>query len=213
VRRVLDVVRGRFSAAPGAEVTIEANPEDVTVDDAASWRAAGVTRVSLGVQSFDDDVLRWMHRTHDATRAAEAASILRQAGFDDWSMDLIFALPPEVQRSWSDDLRRAIDLAPAHISCYGLTIEPHTPLTRWRERGQVHDADEERYEAEFLEAHRTLSGAGYEHYERSTTRRTGDAFRMSASGLRRIASMARRGAGTRVSMLHGENGSWPVRTQ
>lgn len=165
LRRVLDTVRRRFPTAPGAEVTIEANPDDLSADAASSWRDAGVTRVSLGVQSFDDGVLRWMHRTHDAAQAERAASILREQGFDDWSLDLIFALPPEVNRSWSDDLRRALELEPAHISCYGLTVEPHTPLLRWRERGDVHEADEERYEEEFLEADAVLTAAGYEHYE------------------------------------------------
>jgi oxygen-independent coproporphyrinogen-3 oxidase len=165
VRRVLDVVRARFPSSDAAEVTVEANPEDVSPDAASRWRDAGVTRVSLGVQSFSDDVLRWMHRTHDASQSVAAATALRNAGFDDWSLDLIFALPPEVERSWTDDLRRAIELGPAHISCYGLTVEPHTPLLRWRERGQVHEADEERYEAEFLEADRLLTAAGFEHYE------------------------------------------------
>ena len=208
VRRVLDVVRARFSTAPGAEVTIEANPEDVTADDAAQWRAAGVNRVSLGVQSFDDDVLRWMHRTHDAARAGEAASILREAGFDDWSLDLIFALPPEVQRSWTDDLRRAIDLGPAHISCYGLTIEPHTPLTRWRERGQVHDADEERYEAEFLEADQTLSGAGYEHYEVSNYALNGRRARHNSAYWRRVPYV---GLGPSAHSFDGRTRRWNSR--
>ncbi len=165
VKRVLDLVRARFPQAAGAEVTVEANPEDVTPDAAVRWRDAGVTRVSLGIQSFNDDVLRWMHRTHDASQARQAASTLAAAGFDDWSLDLIFALPPEVQRSWNDDLQQAIDLGSSHVSCYGLTVEPHTPLLRWRERGEVHEADEERYEAEFLEADRQLTGAGFEHYE------------------------------------------------
>jgi oxygen-independent coproporphyrinogen-3 oxidase len=165
LRRVLDTVREHFPTVPGAEVTIEANPEDVSADAAVSWREAGVTRVSVGVQSFDEAVLKWMHRTHDATQAERAASILRENGFDDWSLDLIFALPPEVGRSWPEDLRRALELEPTHISCYGLTVEPHTPLLRWRERGEVHEADEERYEEEFLEAHTVLTAAGYEHYE------------------------------------------------
>lgn len=165
VRRVLDLVRARFPQAPGAEVTVEANPEDVSPDAATRWLEAGVTRVSLGIQSFNEDVLKWMHRTHDATQAKQAASTLKAAGFDDWSLDLIFALPPEVQRSWDDDLQQAIDLGSSHISCYGLTVEPHTPLVRWRDAGKVHEADEERYEAEFLEADRTLSAAGFEHYE------------------------------------------------
>lgn len=173
VRRVLDVIRSRFQPVPDAEVTIEANPEDVSLDEATQWRAAGITRVSLGVQSFNDDVLRWMHRTHDAGQALRAASVLSEAGFADWSLDLIFALPPDVDRSWSDDLRRAIALEPPHISCYGLTVEPHTALQRWRERGQVRDADEERYEAEFLEADRTLTAAGFEHYEVSNYARPG----------------------------------------
>jgi oxygen-independent coproporphyrinogen III oxidase len=208
LHRVLDVVRARFSPAPGAEVTIEANPEDVTVEDAARWRAVGVNRVSLGIQSFDDDVLRWMHRTHDAARAVEAASILLQVGFDDWSLDLIFALPPEVQRSWTDDLRRAIDLGPAHISCYGLTIEPHTPLTRWRERGQVHDADEERYEEEFLEADRALSGAGYEHYEVSNYALNGRRARHNSAYWRRVPYV---GIGPSAHSFDGRTRRWNSR--
>ena len=103
---MLDSVRQRFPTAPGAEVTIEANPEDVSADAAGGWRDAGVTRVSLGVQSFDDAVLRWMHRTHDAAQAVKAAATLKEAGFDDWSLDLIFALPPEVDRSWTNDLQQ-----------------------------------------------------------------------------------------------------------
>ena len=208
VRRVLDVVRARFSPVSGAEVTIEANPEEVTVDEATQWRAAGVTRVSLGIQSFDDDVLRWMHRTHDAARAVDAASALDEAGFDDWSLDLIFALPPEVKRSWADDLRRAVALGPAHISCYGLTIEPHTPLVRWRERGQVHDADEERYEAEFLEADRVLAGAGYDHYEVSNFAREGRRARHNSAYWRRVPYV---GIGPSAHSFDGRTRRWNSR--
>ena len=206
--RVLGVVRSRFPAAAGAEVTIEANPDDVTPDDAAQWSEAGINRVSLGVQSFDDDVLKWMHRTHDAARAVAAVSSLRQAGFDDWSLDLIFALPPEVKRSWSDDLRQAIDLGPAHISCYGLTIEPHTPLVRWRERGQVHEADEERYEAEFLEADRQLTGAGYDHYEVSNFARAGRQARHNSAYWRRVPYI---GVGPSAHSFDGTTRRWNAR--
>ena len=208
VRRVLDVVRARFTPEPGAEITIEANPEDVTLEDAAQWREAGATRVSLGIQSFDNEVLRWMHRTHDAARAADAASYLRLAGFEDWSLDLIFALPPEVQRSWTEDLSRAIDLGPAHISCYGLTIEPLTPVVRWRERGQVHDADEERYEAEFLEAHRLLSDAGYDHYEVSNYARSGRRARHNAAYWRRVPYI---GLGPSAHSFDGTTRRWNTR--
>jgi oxygen-independent coproporphyrinogen-3 oxidase len=208
IQRLLDLVRTNFAPAPGAEITMEANPEDVSAADAARWREAGVTRVSLGVQSFDDDVLRWMHRTHDAGQAVRAASMLREAGFDDWSLDLIFALPPEVERSWSGDLARAIDLGPPHISSYGLTIEPHTPLLRWRERGQVHDAGEDRYEAEFLEADTVLTEAGFEHYEISNYARPGRRAIHNSAYWRRVPYV---GLGPSAHGFDGSARRWNLR--
>lgn len=208
IARVLDRVRARYPIARGAEVTIEANPEDVTPDAAARWRDAGVNRVSLGIQSFNDDVLRWMHRTHDAARAVAAAGELRQAGFDDWSLDLIFALPPEVERSWIDDVQRAIDLGPMHISCYGLTVEPHTPLRRWRERGDVHEADEERYESEFLETDRMLTLAGFEHYEVSNYALPGRRAVHNAAYWRRVPYV---GLGPSAHSFDGRSRRWNER--
>ena len=118
--------------------------------------------------------------------------------------------PPvsEAARSWTDDLRRAIELGPAHISCYGLTIEPHTPLTRWRERGQVHDADEERYEQEFLEADRTLSDAGYEHYEVSNYARNGRRARHNSAYWQRMPYV---GIGPSAHSFDGSTRRWNSR--
>lgn len=165
VASLLAALRDYAALAPGAEVTLEANPDDVTDEAAARWVASGVNRVSLGVQSFSDDALRWMHRTHDAGRPADAVASLRRAGIENFSVDLIFSLPPEVPRSWSEDLDRALGLGAPHVSLYGLTVEPATPLARWRERGEVSEPPEERYEEEFLQAHDRLTGAGYDHYE------------------------------------------------
>lgn len=147
------------------EVTIEANPEDVSADAAASWVAAGVNRVSLGVQSFHPKVLEWMHRTHSAGQAQQAVRTLRAAGVAEISVDLIFALPMELDRVWTDDLARVLDLQVDHLSLYGLTVEPSTPLGRWVARGEAAEAPEERFEAEFLAAHHQLTAAGFEHYE------------------------------------------------
>src|SRR5213079_1511215 len=127
------------------EVTLEANPEDVTPAHATAWRRAGVNRVSLGAQSFDDRVLTWMHRSHDAARIGAAVQALRGAGIDNISLDLIFALPAELQRDWERDLDLALALRPTHLSLYGLTVEPRTPLDRWISRGATHAPDEERY--------------------------------------------------------------------
>jgi oxygen-independent coproporphyrinogen-3 oxidase len=207
VARVLDLVREHWHPGPGAEITIEANPEDVTREGVRSWRDAGATRVSLGVQSFNDEVLRWMHRTHDAVRATEAAHLLKESGLD-WSLDLIFALPPEVSRSWTEDLGRAIALEPAHISCYGLTVEPHTPLLRWRERGDVHEADEERYEAEFLEADTALTIAGFEHYEVSNYAKPGRRALHNAAYWRRVPYV---GLGPSAHSFDGNERRWNAR--
>lgn len=181
VARLLETLMHRVELEPRGELTIEANPDDVTVDAARSWRAAGVNRLSLGAQSFDDEVLRWMHRTHDAATIGKAFDAARVAGIEDISLDLIFALPNEVERSWEDDLRAALALEPTHLSLYGLTTEPATPLGRWRDRGAITEAHDERYEREFLEAHDTLGAAGFEHYEVSNFGRPGRHARHNSS--------------------------------
>jgi len=155
------------------EVTLEANPEDVTSESAVAWRRAGVNRVSLGAQSFDDRVLQWMHRSHDGARIGAAVRTLRDAGLDNVSLDLIFALPPELDRDWPRDLGHALALQPTHLSLYGLTVEPRTPLARWISRGTSTAPDDERYAAEYLLAHERLSAAGYEFYEVSNAARDG----------------------------------------
>lgn len=157
------------------ELTIEVNPEDVNAETVARWAAAGVNRVSMGVQSFDPDVLRWMHRQHTVEQVASGVQALRAGGISDLSLDLIFAVPERsgVNRDWDRDLSMALELEPTHLSVYGLTVEPKAPLGRWTARGEVSEAPEERYEAEFLRAHERLIGAGFEHYEVSNYGRPG----------------------------------------
>lgn len=173
IGRILDRIAADRAIAPGAEITLEANPEDVSPDAAAAWRSAGVNRVSFGVQSFDPGALRWMHRTHTAEQVPQAVAALRKAGLDDLSLDLIFGLPAALGRRWDDDLSLALALAPDHLSLYGLTVEAGTPLGRWTDRGEVVPVDEERYAAEFLAADAVLAAAGYQHYEVSNYARPG----------------------------------------
>ncbi|HKS05446.1 MAG TPA: radical SAM family heme chaperone HemW [Gemmatimonadaceae bacterium] len=165
VAQLLDAIRGRFTIARDAEVTIEANPEDIAVPAVKSWRDTGVNRVSLGAQSFDDAVLKWMHRTHDAKQIGRAVRDVRESGVENVSIDLIFALPDALRRDWTRDLDSAIALEPQHVSLYGLTVEPATPVGRWTARGEMHEAPDERWAAEFVIAHDTLFRAGYAHYE------------------------------------------------
>ena len=155
------------------EVTLEANPEDVTPDAATSWRRAGVNRISLGAQSFDDRVLQWMHRSHDAAGIGSAVRTLRGAGIDNISLDLIFALPADLGRDWGRDLDQALALRPAHLSVYGLTVEERTPLARWISRGAAAAPPDDLYADEYLLAHSRLGACGYQFYEVSNAARDG----------------------------------------
>jgi oxygen-independent coproporphyrinogen-3 oxidase len=151
--------------AEAVEWTCEANPESFTPELARDWRAAGVNRLSLGAQSFQEPVLRWMGRVHGAAGPARAMAAARAAGFENVSVDLIFGVPSRLNRDWRADLEGALALDPEHVSLYGLTAEAATPLGRWVREGRETLADEERYAEEYLLAHEVLTGAGFEHYE------------------------------------------------
>jgi putative oxygen-independent coproporphyrinogen III oxidase len=165
VGRLLDRLAHDRQVDAGAEITLEANPDDVTPESVMAWRAAGVNRISLGVQSFDPRVLGWMHRVHTVDQIFRAVDAVRADGIPDLSVDLIFGLPQAQDRDWSLDLDQAFSLEPDHVSLYGLTVEAHTPLGHWASRGEVTPVDDETYAAEFLAAHAALIARGYEHYE------------------------------------------------
>jgi oxygen-independent coproporphyrinogen-3 oxidase len=207
VRAVFDALLARFTLAPDAEVTLEANPEDVTPDAVAAWRAGGVTRLSLGVQSFDDTLLAWMHRVHDAAGAERAVQTARDGGIDAFSLDLIFATPDRFVRDWDAELERLLSLAPAHVSLYGLTVEPHTPLGRWHARGEEHEASEDRYAREFLFAHERLSAAGFEHYEVSNFGRPGHRARHNSAYWHGVPYL---GLGPSAHGFDGQTRRWNV---
>ena len=165
ISALIEAIGSGVPLDPAAEVTLEANPDDISPARAAAWRDAGINRVSLGVQSHDPAVLAWMHRTHRAEQVPEAVAVLRDAGLANVSVDLIFALPAEVPRDWARDLDLTLALNPSHVSLYGLTVEPRTPLARWTERGTAHPASDDRYAIEYLAAHEALIRGGFEHYE------------------------------------------------
>ena len=195
-----------FDISPDAEITVEANPEELH-DDAliAAMTGAGVNRVSLGVQSFDQSVLTWMHRGHSSEMVRQAFKKLRAAGINDISLDLIFSLPGELKRDWTSDLEQALALNPTHISLYGLTVEPHTPLGRWQARGEVTLAPDERYAEEFLEASRTLGSAGFDHYEVSNFGLPGHESRHNSAYWRRVPYL---GIGPSAHSFDGTSRRW-----
>ncbi|MBQ1737066.1 MAG: radical SAM family heme chaperone HemW [Muribaculaceae bacterium] len=163
--RLIDGLKATLDLNAVEEFTLEANPDDVTPEWCAAVRALGVNRVSMGVQSFQDAVLRLVGRRHTARQAIDAVASLRHAGIDNISIDLIYGLPGQTLETWAESVRQAVDLRPQHISAYGLTYEPGTRLWQQRECGEVVEASEDQY----LDMYRILVGllqvAGYEHYE------------------------------------------------
>ncbi len=163
--RLVDGLRDALDLSAVEEFTVEANPDDVTPEWCAAVAALGVNRVSMGVQSFEDPILRLIGRRHTARQAMDAVANLRKAGISNISIDLIFGLPGQTVASWTASVEQAIALKPQHISAYGLTYEEGTRLWHQRERGEVVEVPEE----QCLEMYRVLvdelQAAGYEHYE------------------------------------------------
>ena len=172
VAQLLDAAR-RHGLESMAEVTLEANPGTVTRDRLAAYRDAGVTRLSLGGQSFQTPLLRTLGRDHsaDETRAAVAAA--RHAGFDNLSLDLIFAVPGQTLETWIDDLVQARALGPEHVSAYALTWEENTPFHAWRAQGRVAAVDDDLESAMADVADQHLAAAGLARYEISSWARPG----------------------------------------
>ena len=172
--RVLDACREHLTLAPAPWVFLEANPEDVTPFACAAWRGLGVRTLSLGVQSFSDDALRFLGRHHDGKRARAAVDTARAGGFDTVSVDLIFGLPGQTAEAWQRDLATAVDLRPGHVSCYQLTIHPRTRFGLSARRGQLSEMPEEEQATLFDLTHRFLADAGFSAYEVSNFARSPD---------------------------------------
>ncbi len=155
----------RRPLAAGAEITVELNPADVDGALLAVLAGAGVDRISLGVQAFSDARLRWLGRRHDAATAVRAGERIQAAGFAALGLDLIWGLPGDEPDGWQRELQAALALEPEHLSCYELTLSPHSPLGRQRSRGDFVLPDEDGQAALFLLTAAQLGGAGFEHYE------------------------------------------------
>ena len=163
--RVVAACRRYLPLAPEAWVFLEANPEDVTAEGCAAWRDLGVRTLSLGVQSFSDEALRFLGRRHTAEQARRAVETALAAGFATVSVDLIFGLPGQPAEAWRADLEAATGLGPQHLSCYQLTVHPRTRFGVAARRGQLAELPEEQQAALFELTHRFLAQAGWPAYE------------------------------------------------
>ncbi len=168
LKSIFDGMHRHFTIAPSAEITLEANPESVTPEKACAWREVGINRLSLGLQSFDDTLLKAMGRLHTAEEFRQAYQTVRAAGFDNVSIDLIYGFPNQTLDGWKDTLRQAIELHPEHLSLYALKVEEHTPF--FKEGATV---DEDLQASMYAAAREFLPAQGFEQYEISNFARPG----------------------------------------
>ena len=163
--RIFDAIRKQFNIVDGAEITFEANPEDISQDKLQSWHSLGINRLSIGIQSFHQVDLDWMNRIHNIQQSENALDLVDAFGKLDYSMDLIFGSETTTDEIWLDNLNRTIARKPSHISCYALTIEESTPLQHFVTKGKKKESPQETIKIQFYLGRKLLTEAGYDHYE------------------------------------------------
>jgi oxygen-independent coproporphyrinogen III oxidase len=165
IGRIIEGIYRQFNLEESAEITLEVNPGTVTRESLKAFRESGVTRLNIGIQSFQDNFLRWLGRLHSALEAKEAIRWARAAGFDQIGMDLIYGIPGQSRQTWIADLYQAISLDPEHLSCYMLTCEPDTPLDQMRQSREFKAMPDEEVCGLFAATVAELAENGYPLYE------------------------------------------------
>lgn len=165
LEHLLNTVKNTFEVDGSAEVTLEANPEDLSPKKASELFSLGINRLSIGIQTFDDNRLKWMNRAHDADAASQAFENARTAGFQNISLDLIYAIPDHSRSQWESDIQEIVKLNPEHISLYGLTIEDRTVFGKWEQENKLIQVPEDDAAKQYLFAIDYLTSHGYQQYE------------------------------------------------
>lgn len=165
LEQLLVKVKQHYNVSDKLEITLECNPENCTIQTLEKWKALGVNRLSIGVQSFDDEQLKWMNRSHVAADSIRAIQDAKSVGFDELSVDLIYGLPQMSLEDWEKQLKILIELNPEHISAYCLTVESKTLLAKWVSEWKIQVAESEMQAAQFDLLVSTLKQAHYEQYE------------------------------------------------
>ena len=173
IEKLLKSVYKNFTVVPGSEVTLEANPEDTTFEKLRELKSIGINRLSVGVQTFNDAVLKFLNRSHNGKQAKQSIEIARKAGYTNLNLDLIYAIPGRDYKNLEQDLIQIIDLIPEHISAYSLTIEKNTVFGKWADLRKLKIVSDEENASQFEIVFDKLHEAGYDHYEISNYAKPG----------------------------------------
>jgi len=165
IKQILEGIHACFSVTPDAETTLEVNPETVNQASLAAYRVAGINRLNIGLQSLDDQTLAFLGRIHTAKKGVDAYGWARAAGFDNIGLDLIYGVPGQTRSRWEAEMAGVVRLAPDHLSCYTLTMEPGTPMAQRVQNGQIQPLDEQTAGRLFSATASYLNHHGYRQYE------------------------------------------------
>lgn len=163
--QIFETIKKYFTIQPNAEITLEANPDDLSEEKLRELKLTPINRLSIGVQSFFDDDLKWMNRAHNANEAENAIAMAKQIGFENITIDLIYGTPGLSNENWLHNIQKALDLGVNHISSYALTVEPETALASMIEKGKYANTNEENAAEQFDILVNTLTANGFIHYE------------------------------------------------
>jgi oxygen-independent coproporphyrinogen-3 oxidase len=172
LRSVTGKFQSTFNISDNAEITLEANPDDIDEEKLVGWKEIGINRLSIGIQSFFEEDLLWMNRAHNAQQAIENLQLARKH-FDNITVDLIYGHPLLTNEKWKQNVEKVIELNIPHISCYALTVEPKTPLDKLIKEKKKENIQQEKQAEQFLLLMQWLEEAGYEHYEISNFAKPG----------------------------------------
>ncbi len=181
LQTIFQTINALYTVSSQAEITLEANPDDLTPTRLGEFKLAGINRLSIGIQSFDNDVLKFLNRAHDVEAALNSVKLAREAGFRNLSIDLIYSIPGQDNQAWKRNIAKAIELAPEHISSYSLSIEEKTAFGKWHRTGKLTAVDEEIAAQQFEILMEEMDRAGYEHYEISNFSKPGFHSRHNSS--------------------------------
>jgi oxygen-independent coproporphyrinogen-3 oxidase len=173
LKSILKTIQKYHPLSSAAEITFEANPDDISPSQLKRLYQNGINRLSVGIQSFDQEILKWMNRAHNSQEAFQCLEWIQQSEFNNFSLDLIYGIPISTHTTWHKDLKTLVDFNPPHISSYCLTIEPNTVFGRWQEKGKLNEASEDYASEQFYHLSEYLRKSRYEHYEVSNFARKG----------------------------------------
>ena len=207
IKNLIKAVYKNYTTADAIEITLEANPDDITFEKLSGWKDAGINRLSLGIQSLDDDELKWMNRAHNAEQALQSIQLIKESGIHNFSIDLIYGSPISKNKSWKAEMEKIIDLDAPHVACYALTVETGTALQKMISLKKKENVSNELQGEQFEFLMGLMENKGYDHYEISNFSKPGFRSKHNSSYWKGIHYL---GIGPSAHSFDGEKRRWNI---